>query len=343
MKSLSHHAALVSLALGVVGSVTAAGAQPAEAETAGGAGSVPVVEAKPKPSEATIQEARARFDRGLQLYEDGDYELALIEFERAYGLVDNYRVLYNTGQVSIQLRQYARAHEVLEEYLKRGADEINEERRQEVLSDIDRLKSRTAHVEVILELQGAEVLVDGVPVGQAPLSEPLLLNAGERHLQIRAQGYQEADQYIVLAGGDNLTWEPKLKKVAAPIVQVENKTIVVEQNPGLADTWLWLGWGTSGVLALGAVATGVLGLDAASNLEDLRNDPSSTLGQLEDEQSRARRMFVATDVLAAGALLVGGATLYFMLNPPSDSPEYQEGVSYRFGFGPGSVSISGTF
>lgn len=295
------------------------------------------------PSQKNFQEARARFDRGLQLYADGDYQLALIEFDRAYLLVNNYRVLYNIGQVSIQLRRYARARQALEQYLQKGGVEIPDQRRQEVLLDIERLKSRTAHVAVVLSQQGAQILVDGAPVATTPLKEPLLLAAGKHSLQARAPGYDTIEEHFVLAGGDRVTWKPQLTETKAPVVKVENRTIVVEKNPELGETWLWLGWGTTGVLALGAVTTGVLGLDAASDLEDLRNQTDPTPGELQDAQSRAKRMFLATDILLGGALLVGGATLYFMLDPPDDSPVGGQDVSYRFGIGPGSVSISGTF
>src|SRR5688500_5007200 len=54
-------------------------------------------------------EARQRYDRGIRLYAEGEFALAVIEFERAYTLVPDYRVLYNIGQVRIQLAQYARA------------------------------------------------------------------------------------------------------------------------------------------------------------------------------------------------------------------------------------------
>src|SRR5262245_54376929 len=69
------------------------------------------------PSPEVVTEAKQRFDRGLELYAEGEYPLALIEFTRAYELVPNYRVLYNIGQVCIQLGQYANARRALEEYL----------------------------------------------------------------------------------------------------------------------------------------------------------------------------------------------------------------------------------
>src|SRR5262245_61950348 len=55
-----------------------------------------------QPTPEILAEAKQRFDRGYELYEEGEYPLALIEFNRAYELVPNYKVLYNIGQVCIQ-------------------------------------------------------------------------------------------------------------------------------------------------------------------------------------------------------------------------------------------------
>ena len=54
-------------------------------------------------------EASKRFRRGVKLYNDGDFVAALIEFKRAYELEPNYRVLYNLGQTSRELKDYAAA------------------------------------------------------------------------------------------------------------------------------------------------------------------------------------------------------------------------------------------
>jgi Flp pilus assembly protein TadD len=50
-------------------------------------------------SEAARHEARERFDRGLELFNDGDNPGALAEFKRAFELIPNSVVLYNIGLV----------------------------------------------------------------------------------------------------------------------------------------------------------------------------------------------------------------------------------------------------
>src|SRR6188768_803127 len=90
----------------------------AEPQTGSGA-AAPPAEAAPAGAEV-LKGAGGRYTRGLALYGDGEFLLALVEFERAYQLSNNYKVLYNIGQVRIQLGRYAKAKEALEEYLKIG-------------------------------------------------------------------------------------------------------------------------------------------------------------------------------------------------------------------------------
>ena len=61
------------------------------------------------PSKAQIDEARQRRDRGLKLYEDGAWDAALSEFQRAYDLAPTYKLLYNLALAHRQLNDYAAA------------------------------------------------------------------------------------------------------------------------------------------------------------------------------------------------------------------------------------------
>ena len=139
------------------------------------------------PSPEVMLEAKQRFDRGFELYEEGEYPLALIEFNRAYELVPNYRVLYNIGQVCIQLGQYANARRTLEEYLAKGGDGLAADRRAAVDKDLEMLRHRTAFLTISSNVENAEVLVDDVSVGKTPLGPALLVDAGVHRATCRAR------------------------------------------------------------------------------------------------------------------------------------------------------------
>src|SRR3954468_11523471 len=107
------------------------------------------------PDATAKQEAARRFEHAIKLYEDGDYTLALAEFERVYELVPDYRVLYNIGQVSIQLGRYARAFRTLKEYVARGGGELTPERAATVATDLSQLSGKIARLSVQAEPSGA--------------------------------------------------------------------------------------------------------------------------------------------------------------------------------------------
>lgn len=297
--------------------------------------------AAPTIDDANVAEARRRFDRGLRLYNDGDFTLALIEFERAYELVANYRVLYNIGQVSIQLRRYAKAREALEQYLAQSGAEIDATRLAEVQADIDMLKPRTAKLLVTSDAPKAKVLLDGELLGTLPLSGAVLVDAGNHLVKVDAPGYQSSERSVVLAGGDDITVAVALE-VIRPARTVEKQTIVVHDVANTDNTWKWVGWGTTGVLAAGAITTGIFGLNSASKLEDLVNTAGVSHEELSSEQSRAKRMFLASDILAASAVAAAAVSLYLTISGSSDeNPDPAGKVAVTLT--PGALSVRSVF
>src|SRR4051812_23680819 len=146
------------------------------------------------PDATAKQEAARRFEHAIKLYEEADYILALAEFERVYELVPDYRVLYNIGQVSIQLGRYARAFRTLKEYVARGGSELAPDRAAAVQADLAQLSGKIARLSVQVEQAGAQISVDGAAVGRSPLAEPLVVDVGEHRVQIELPGYAAQSQ-----------------------------------------------------------------------------------------------------------------------------------------------------
>ncbi len=326
----------------------------AQAEATGGA---ETTEAKPDaPSPDTVQRAGSHFERGLQLYNDAEYRLALIEFERAYQLVPNYKVQYNIAQVSIQIGRYARAVHALEQYLRDGGDDISPERRAQVENDLKMLAGRTARVSITSNVQGAEILLDETTVAQVPMSEKLLIDAGEHRLTVRARGYQPHVEQVTLAGGDDVEFNFDLTEV-----KKEDPVVIVKevQTPGDAAVqddfpYITVGWVTTGVLAASAVTAGVVGLGAKNDLDDLsKPDPEQDPEQVKRDQDAAKKKaqnwFLASDILAGAAVVAGAASLYFTIVGTSDDAaddtkdDAAKGFSVRPGVGLNHVWVEGSF
>jgi tetratricopeptide (TPR) repeat protein len=294
-------------------------------------------------------EARQRYDRGIRLYAEGEFALAVIEFERAYTLVPDYRVLYNIGQVRIQLAQYARARKSLEQYLAEGGDQVAAERKASVQADLEMLASRTATLDIKTNVPDAEIVVNDSIIGRSPLKEPILLDAGEHRITLRKPGYSPQFSQITLAGRDSEALVLNLEKV--PEAKVSQ--IVIDRSkpePSNRSTWLWATWSATGVFAIGAGVTGALGIKSANELEDLQTDPTASRGKLDDARSRAKTLLLAADILGAAAIVTGGTALYLTLSSPKTEKAPAPGTppptasgSLRLLLKPNFVGLRGTY
>jgi tetratricopeptide (TPR) repeat protein len=299
-----------------------------------------------EPSPEVNAEARRRFDRGIEMYADGDFALALIEFNRAYQLVANYRVLYNIGQVNLQLGRYADARRALEAYVKQGGSDVSPERASSVQKDLAMLEQRTAFLTVTTNVPGAEILLDDIKVGIAPLAEPLLVDAGLHRISARKSGYMPKAEQMTLAGAD----EGSIL-ITLEVVPTSSKTIVVQAaEEDTRTTLLIAGWSGTGVLAAGAVITGVLGKSKVNDLEEMRAT-RTTQDELDKKSSSARTMLIASDAMSVGALILGGISLWYTLTPPSEPEKRQNpgdmgkaaGLDWNVDFGVNDVRVRGTF
>lgn len=299
------------------------------------------------------KKAMGHFETGLKLYEDGEFSLALIEFERAYSYIPDFRVLYNIGQVSIQLGRYARAAQALKQYLEQGSAHIGPTRVQAVQADLAMLQGRTAHLRVECNVAGAEVLLDDVRIATTPFEAPLLVDAGEHRLTVQHPGYLPRNERLVLAGRDDHSLRLELIPVAASTIQAkpEPAAVVVpplDQTPKESSMskhtkLLYIGAGSTGLLAAGWAVTGYLGISAARELNDELKHPS-TESRLSSLRGKAQALLLTSDILGACALGAGATTLYFALTSKKSAAPRATGANrLQLEFAPNAVLLHGTF
>ncbi len=340
-RALRSPSVLVVSALALVVGARAAHAADAPATAAANAGA-PDSAAPSSPK----QEAATRFNRAIKLYEDGDYALALAEFERVYELVPDYHVLYNIAQVSTQLGRYARALRVFQDYLAQGGDSLPPDRRAEVQAEIANLTARSARIDVRVDHAGAEILLDGASIGLAPLSAPLVVDVGEHTLVAQADGFAPQTITLSLAGGDQREASFNLVPVPKPV----ERTVVIERptprhvEPAEpAHRKVWLGWATTGALAASAVVLEIVGASAASELNHDVNSAGATRAGLDADRSRAKTWLVAADVVGGAAIVAGGVSLYFQLTPSAPAERAPTVSALKLGVAPGRAVLSGAF
>jgi hypothetical protein len=290
--------ALTALALSV-------GAANARADSPVGGGTAPPVPASSGVAGAQAgEEASTRFKRGLQLFDEGDYALAIVEFERAYQLAPNYRALYNIGLVNVQLARYADATRTFEQYLRDGGADVPPTRKAEVAKTLAELKLRTSTVDVSVNAAGAEVSLDGKPLDAGSFHAPTLIDAGEHTFRATASGFQPGYRTITLAGGDVASVRLQLVAIEPLRVDIPRERARSIFIPGVIAT---------GVFAAGAIVSGSIMLAARSRLSSQQDTVGSTEAERSSSASEVNIAAAVADVCTGLAVVSGGVSLYLSL------------------------------
>jgi hypothetical protein len=306
----------------------------------------PPVGAKSKADEG---EARARYEKGQALYKEGAFEAALVELQRAYELAPSYKILYNIAQVHRQLNDFAGSLKAFERYLAEGDKGIAPKRKQEVDKEIAELKEKVGSITVSTTRQGGEILLDDVSQGMAPLPGPLVVNPGTRKITLSVSGNAPVTRAVTIASGES-------QKVELEIVDAQGDGGGARGDGGSSrppppparrvPTLAYVGWGATGLFAVGAGVTGFLALSSSRDLRDKRQAPDATKSGLESAADKTKQMALISDVCTGVAVVAAGVSLYLTVKGeevPATSARQRARLPVDVGFGPGSVSVSGAF
>jgi Tetratricopeptide repeat/PEGA domain len=307
-------------------------ALPAQAQ----AGAPTAAATQPAPATGTdgsdVDLARQHFAQATKLYKDGDFDAALVQFERAYEVKPNYKVLYNIGQTYFQLRQYVEARDAMQRYVKEGGAQVEGERLSAVTKDLADLEKRIANVTINVNATDAAVLVDGKKVGTTPLAGPVAMSEGQRTVSVEAPNRGVLQRLIRVAGGESQTLNLTVEEAKVIVVHTNSDAKPVHLGPVFWTTAI-------GAIALGAGAgvTGYVALKAQHDNKDQLNELGVTPKQLDDSDKRAKNFALTTDILAGAAIVcVGVATVIWISTPSSKS---QMGLAVT----PGSANLVGRF
>ncbi|WP_437820618.1 PEGA domain-containing protein [Sorangium sp. So ce1078] len=132
-------------------------------------------------SDPVTEVARQRYEEGVKAYDAGRFEDARTAFLQVYALKRHPAVLLNLGQSELRSNHLEDAGKHLQQFLREHTTATPEQRAaaEKAIADV---KRRTGFLVVTTDANGADISVDGVLVGKAPLLDPVFVPPGKHTL-----------------------------------------------------------------------------------------------------------------------------------------------------------------
>jgi hypothetical protein len=278
--------------------------------------------------------AKTLLGEGTSLYEKGDYTGALERFHAAYAAYASAKIWFNIGQANRDLGRPVDALEAFQKFLD-GVPDAAPEDKADAQASVAELQKRLGQLTIVCESAGAEISVDGKPVGVAPLAKPIWVVPGLHQVLASKQGAPLAlasaevgaggSATATLRGGPVVPAAPPAMTApaipAAPPVEV-----MVASPPPQARRGWWLGrkwtWVAGGAAVAFAGTAAVIGGLAQSRFKDLKRscgvDSDDGLGCDKGKIDSLQTRMTTANVFwgLAGAAAVTAGVLFFVEGRP---------------------------
>jgi tetratricopeptide (TPR) repeat protein len=310
---------------------------------------------QPAPGDAAAsgEDAGAHFERGVGFFRDGDYTAAMVEFMKAIELDPRYPVLFNLGQTSKELKDYAAALTSFERYLSEGGDKIDPDRKKKVEGWIDELKGKVGRLSLKVNVEGADVVVDDISIGKTPLDKPIVMNAGRRKVAITKEGYAPLTRFVDVAGTEAKDLSLDLVSLAAPSGGGHGPPggggAPREEPSSPVAPGQWVMFGITAATGVAAGVVGGLALGKKGDFDDALKKVPTTSTEIDDARTSAKTFALAADVLTGVTAAAAVTTVVLFIvdasagGSTSDAKPEAPKPTARVVVGPTFAGVTGSF
>lgn len=275
------------------------------------------------PDARQIAEARRAFERGVARMRQERWADAEAELVRSLNLHPTQVAAFNLGVCAKEQGRVEDAIAIFERFQVEFGDEASAERRAEVERELEVLRATPGSVRISVDVEGAEILVDGRAVGTSPLPDAIELPGGEHDFEARKSGYASARNRSAVRPRAETEIELELG---------EPEPVAVEETgpSGIRPIFFW---SAAGIVALGTIATtvfGVLALQADSDYQD------AAVRTREDRDGGKLLVGLADASLIVTVFAGVFAGVFYT------QTDWSEGM-FRLGVAPGSITLAGSF
>lgn len=283
-------------------------------------------------------------------------------YEAAYRYAPSPALLYNQARALEFLHHNAEALRRLLQF-QRGATSETIERVPQLPQLIQSLRGRVGELEIVCSVEGAEISIDGSPIGRTPLPEPLLVDPATVHVRVQRNGYTAYESELLVNAGEHrvlrIQLEPALPTAMSPapaaVVPASSQLLtptdadagVTDSSPSESNGALRVAaWTTLGVGIAGAALAGVSYTLARSHRSDVCGGASQCSSDdydadALDSYESWRDLYVGSLVVSGVGLAAGGLLLW------TSSTESDENSASHTNLGvsvtPGGFRVSGQF
>lgn len=316
-------------------------------------------------SEARRNEAKAKYQAGVESYEKHRYKQAVDLFLEADKLAPSAPLSFNIGRAYERLGDDTSALRWYRDYLRRSASAPNAPEVRELVGKLAAaLAKRGVQQVTVLSLpSGATVNIDDQAVGVTPWTGELA--PGKHHLFVTSRGHADIERDIELQASEPLDVSLRLEAATQPAAASASPSVAPSAAPASPTTapmvpltgpvspaapaasnkdsaphfgaWPWISAGVGAAALGGALAFELLRRSAEDDAksESVQVDFQSALDRMESRKTTARILLgVGGVALATGAVL-------FVVDRSRRSPPARVGFSCL----PGGCALSaeGTF
>jgi hypothetical protein len=310
------------------------------------------------PPSAADMEAAKWMKVGNAAFKAGDFAGAEKAYREALAVKKGYDIAGNLGMAELAQGKTKEAAQHLAFTLRMFPITGESTLREQMKKAYDQCQKIVGAVRVTLDVKGAQVLVDGAPVGDTPLLDEVFVDPGEHLFEARLEGYTGTPQKVTVQQGEHaavtlvLKFVPHVTTVVRE-VQAKRRSLA----PGLAlaaVAAVGIVGGTAMIAISGgdkSTATSLSGTIRAAGsgcvASSLNYDPLNCSTLNGDVSHYVTLHNAAVGAFIGGGLAAVGTMLYFvwpMKRPTSDTPPAAEvKVAPTVGAGTGGIVVSGTF
>lgn len=201
-----------------------------------------------EPSKSDTKRAKALFQEGVALTDDGKWADALAAFQKSDKIVPSLNVRFNIAATLRALGRYVEAKRVLKQILKEGPD-FDPPLKPALQTDVENLlgevKEKIVVVTLNLKPTDGQVQIDGA---DAKLKEDgsTEVDPGKHVFVLSAEGYETTSVTR------NVQTSMTIDLIAPKVAVIEKRVEVHDEAPFYASGWFLAG---AGVAVAGGVAT----------------------------------------------------------------------------------------